>query len=156
MLERLGPVRLTDDGSEAWPLYEGAVRRIERETSTIEEPCDRVLEAGEIFGEDVDGHAMELGERLRDLNCRTYNETYVNCAQEDYASEHEEECAPILRRAERMHREFTDDSPNPDVLAESLEPERSTARRAGLALEPTEDEVEPAVLPELNLPTRGR
>jgi hypothetical protein len=126
------------------------------ETATVEEPCERVMTAGDIVSEEMTGGPMGLAARARDMNCRAYDETYANCAQEDYASEHEEECGPLLRRAERLRVELNEENPDPRVLSEALGPERRTARRAGLALEPTEDEVEPAVLPELNLPTRGR
>jgi hypothetical protein len=156
MLERLGPVRLTEDGSETWPMYEGAIRRVDSETSSIEDPCERMMAAGEIITEEMAGDAMGLGERLRDMNCRAYDETYANCAQEDYASAHEEECGPLLRRAERLRSELNEENPDPRVLTETMGPERRTARRAGLAVGPAEDEVEPTVLPDLNLPTRGR
>lgn len=153
MRERLGPVRLTGE-NEAWPLYEGAVRRMEAEIADEDDPCEATMDAGEIFNEEVAGDRRRVSPSARSARCRAYDESMARCVDEDYVAAHQEECRPVLRRVEIYRRESRAERPDAEALEAASTPERRTARGAGLVERP-EEEPEPEVLPEMELPGAG-
>lgn len=161
MRERLGPVRLTAEGRELWPLYEPAVRRMEREVvgrPDLDNGCERAMAAAEVFTEDINeaGDAIHIAERAREARCRGMSDEdpMARCAVSEYREANPEECDPIIARGERLHRNMADGEIDPAAIGRGMAPGRAAARRAGL-IDGPEEEPEAAVLPGLNLPTRG-
>jgi hypothetical protein len=158
MRERLGPVRLSDDGSELWPLYEDAVRRMERDIAAgdDETDCERALTGGESLVDEMTGDAPRIGNRER-RTCRGHDEDTMRCADEEYAREHDEECAALMRRAAVMRRELRSESRDEAALERASRPTLGAARRgAGARGADSEEEApEAEVLPELDIPSRG-
>jgi hypothetical protein len=161
MRARLGPVRLTADGTEMWPLYEGAVRRMEREVANrpdLDNGCERAMAAAEVFTEDIEGAgaAIRIAEHAREARCRgmSDDDPMARCAVSEYREAHPEECDPIIGRGERLHRDMADGEIDAEAMSRGMAAGRAAARRAGL-VEGPEEEPEAEVLPDISLPTRG-
>jgi|GEM_PF-2952616 len=158
MRERLGPVRLTDDGSELWPLYEDAVRRMEHDIAAGDDDtdCERAMTGGTALVEEMTGERPRVGDRER-RTCRGHDEDTIHCADEEYARAHQEECAALMRRAAVMRRELRSEHRDEAALDRAVRPSLGAARRgAGSRGADGEDEApEPEVLPDLNIPSRG-
>lgn len=156
MREGLGPTRLTEDGSELWPVFEPAVRRMAEEVgrANIDDPCEETLLAGEVLVDEVTGSHRPSTARDR-RNCRAIDEVAARCASEEYVEAHHEECDPVLARGERVRRAMRTGNPDPDVVDRAMASGRASARRAGYGTGTDDETPPPVVLPDLDIPSRG-